>query len=206
MTLALFIVRHGESEGNKGRYFTGHGPSPLTALGLRQAEAVARLLAGQALDVLYSSDLPRALQTVAPLARATGLPVRERASLRERNLGDITGVPFDEAAVRHPEIWQALSSRAPDYRPPGGESHEDCGRRIATFLTELHETHPEGRIAIVSHGISINHLLQQLLGSAPGAALGYSFRIDNCSVQRVERSAQGFVKVIAVNDTAHLIP
>ena len=41
LTRTLLMVRHGESEGNAARMFTGHGASPLTALGARQAEAVA---------------------------------------------------------------------------------------------------------------------------------------------------------------------
>jgi probable phosphoglycerate mutase len=204
MTLSLLIVRHGESEGNKHRYFTGHGPSPLTELGVRQAEATARALATTPLDALYVSDLPRARDTAAPLARLAGVTPRERPSLRERNMGHLTGIPFDEVAARHPEAWSALAARDPSYRPEGGESHEDTGHRLAGFLEELFAAHAAGRVAIVSHGIAINHLLQQLLGHPPGAMPPFVFRIENCSVQRLERSERGTLRVLAINDTAHL--
>jgi probable phosphoglycerate mutase len=201
--LSLFIVRHGESEGNRGRYYTGHSPSPLTELGHRQAEAVATRLQGLQLDALYASDLLRARQTAEPLARLTSLPILERPSLRERSMGDITGIPFDEAQARHPEVWQALSSRDPAYRPPGGESHQDCGARVAGFLQEIFAAHPSGRLAVISHGIAINHMLVQLLGAAPGASLAYTFRIDNCALTHLDRGERGTV-VVTVNDRSHL--
>src|SRR5689334_17689349 len=78
MHVEILLVRHGQSEGNRDRRFTGHGPSRLTELGRAQAEATARAIAAQSVDVLYSSDLARCLETAAPLARVTGLvPVED---------------------------------------------------------------------------------------------------------------------------------
>ena len=44
LTRTLLLVRHGESEGNAARMFTGHSASPLTERGARQAEALAAAL------------------------------------------------------------------------------------------------------------------------------------------------------------------
>jgi broad specificity phosphatase PhoE len=204
MTLSLWIIRHGQSQGNRDRFFTGHGPSPLTELGRRQAEATACTLSAIPFTAIYCSDLPRALETALPLAKRTGLTLKQRQSLRERNLGEVTGLHFKEVAVRHPEVWDALAARDPAYRPPGGESHADCGLRIASFLQELFANHSSGRIVIVSHGIAINHLLHQFLGNPPGSVPHYSFRIDNCGVQRLDRTDEGVLHVLAINDTSHL--
>jgi len=64
----LYLIRHGQSAGNAEGRFGGHGPTPLSDLGVEQAERTARLLVSEGIDVVYSSDLPRAIQTATPLA------------------------------------------------------------------------------------------------------------------------------------------
>lgn len=199
--LELLLVRHGESEGNRDRMFTGHGPSPLTERGRRQAEAVASALASPRPDAVYVSDLPRARMTAAPLCERAGVEPVVSADIRERDMGAFVGITFDEVQARFPEGWAALVARDVDYCPPGGESHRACGDRVARFLVGLRERHPEGRVVVVSHGVAIHHMLRHLLGHADHGVL---FVTDNCSVHRLEMLAGGAVRVAALNDTRHL--
>src|ERR671939_942247 len=97
-TTRILLVRHGQSQGNAERRFGGHSPTPLSELGFRQAEATARALAVENVTAIYSSDLLRAVQTAEPLARATGLEVRWSGAFRERNVGRLEGLTFEEAA------------------------------------------------------------------------------------------------------------
>src|SRR3954471_17222599 len=87
MQSELFLVRHGETAWNAESRFQGQQNSPLTALGVAQAEAAAAYLAAYELSALYSSDLPRTLQTAQPIGIATGLTILPEPALRERNLG-----------------------------------------------------------------------------------------------------------------------
>src|ERR687885_79383 len=96
-TTRILLVRHGQSQGNAERRFGGHSPTPLSELGFRQAEAMARALAAEGVTAIYSSALLRALQTAEPLARATRLEVRATAAFRERNVGLMEGLTFEEA-------------------------------------------------------------------------------------------------------------
>jgi alpha-ribazole phosphatase/probable phosphoglycerate mutase len=96
MLLEIVIVRHGQSEGNRDHVFTGHSPSPLTELGRRQAEATAERLATRPVDVIYASDLPRAMQTAEPLVQRTGAPFVTDPAIRERDIGALTGKTFGE--------------------------------------------------------------------------------------------------------------
>ncbi len=64
----LYLIRHGQSGGNVDGTFGGHSPTPLSELGKRQAEITAKALAQERIDVIYSSDLLRAVQTAEPLA------------------------------------------------------------------------------------------------------------------------------------------
>ena len=55
-------MRHGESEGNRGKVFTGWIDSPLTDSGRAEAESAAMSMkrAGVVFDQVFTSDLARA--------------------------------------------------------------------------------------------------------------------------------------------------
>lgn len=204
MALELIIVRHGQSEGNRDRLFTGHGPSPLTERGREEARAVAERIAAKPVDALFSSDLPRAVQTAEPIAQLTGASILQDQALREKNFGHLTGVSFSELEAKHPDVWRGLLARDVHFRPPGGESHAECRLRMQEFLTKLYEFRTTGRVVIVSHGVAINHLLYSVMRTPIDAAPPMVFQIDNCSIQRVERQTDGFVRIICINDRSHL--
>ena len=69
----LYLIRHGQSAGNAEGRFGGHGPTPLSPLGVEQAEKTARSLAKEGINAIYSSDLLRAVQTAEPLAKLLDL-------------------------------------------------------------------------------------------------------------------------------------
>src|SRR5579884_3332156 len=98
----IILVRHGESEGNAARRFGGHGPTPLTPRGREQARAAGKALAGE-VDVVYCSDLPRAVQTAEEICASTGGQPIVTPALRERSVGELTGLTFEEAREKFPE-------------------------------------------------------------------------------------------------------
>lgn len=211
MHVEIVLVRHGQSEGNRDRRFTGHSASPLTALGRAQAEATGQALHAEAqrrgapIDAIYSSDLVRCVETAAPLARLTGLRPIESSRLRERDMGEFTGLTFEEVQARWPEGWQAMLARSAEFRPPAGESHADTRERVGAWLDEVIATRQHGKAVIFSHGVAINHMLRHLLGLDRLTTGRTLFTVDNCSLQRLElaRGHQA-VRVIALNDVAHL--
>ena len=72
----LVILRHGYSEGNKEKRFSGQMNVPLDNVGKNQAESVAKFIADNfKVDAIYSSDLSRAYDTVKPLADKLGLEI-----------------------------------------------------------------------------------------------------------------------------------
>lgn len=197
----LFIVRHGESEGNRDRMFTGHGPSALTERGCRQADAVAAALAHPRPDAVYVSDLVRARRTAAPLCAQVGIDPLVTPRIRERDMGDFVGVTFEDVQARDPEGWRAIAERRPDYRPPGGESHRDVFSRVTPFLDELRARHGGQRVVVVSHGVAIHHMLRHLLQTPER---GVAFATDNCCIHHLVLDADGAARVAALNDARHL--
>ena len=93
----LILIRHGQSEANKGIWWAGHTDAPLSEVGREQAAAAARYLrANEQIDVAYSSDLSRAMETARPTAEAFGLSVIPDKGLREIFSGKWEGITFAE--------------------------------------------------------------------------------------------------------------
>ena len=201
----ILLIRHGQSRGNAEGRFGGHTPTPLSSRGGRQSEAAARALAPEKITAIYSSDLLRAVQTAAPLARLTGLEVHPTAAFRERSIGVMEGLTFEEAAEQHPEQYAALIRRDFEHIILGGESYRQMLDRAASELDQAIEKHRGGRIAVFSHTGTICILTLHLMGALDAPELKPVWvTTTNCGVTRIEVRTDGFVRVLAVNDTRHL--
>jgi broad specificity phosphatase PhoE len=204
--IEVLLLRHAESAANQERRFGGHGPWPLTELGRSQAEATARVLAAeQPISRLVSSDTVRALETSAPIERATGVRVAATAALRERSVGVLTGLTIEEARERHPDAYHALMRRDPEARPPEGETFIECRARAVGALDEAIAASASGRVLMVSHALTIYLLLRHVLGlpDEPAAPRVF-FQTDNCALHRLRLLPSGVWRVEALNDRAHL--
>ena len=153
---SLLLLRHAEPE--RGRDET----SGLSPDGHADAARLASDLASEPIDAVYSSPSRRAVETALPLAALLGLPVREVADLRERELGTERFGDF-AAAVR--ATWDDFA-----FAHPGGESNAAAMRRIVAAHAELLASHPEGRIVLVTHGNVLALLLRHY-----DPAVGFAF-------------------------------
>jgi broad specificity phosphatase PhoE len=185
LTTSVFVIRHAESVANAGSYFASQSDSPLTELGVEQAKRLAEGMAAVSLHAIYSSDLSRAHHTIEPLAGKKRLPVVQTSMLRERHMGELTGMTFEAAKAKYPDVWARLVARDPMLRPPGGESHVDVGDRVRRLLDGLHREHRGCSFALASHGGTIHHILRQLMG-IHDLAMPLWLSVDNASVSRVD--------------------
>jgi broad specificity phosphatase PhoE len=167
----ILLVRHGETDWNAQRRVQGHSDTPLNATGRAQAEALAEELGGESIEAVYSSDLLRAHETARIVAGRRGLEVTAIRDLRERHFGTWEGLTDDEILARFPE---ATSGSWGD-----GERKEEMIRRVFGALQRIAETHPGGRVLVVSHGGPLRAVLAHCGVDGVG-------RIDNCHVVRIE--------------------
>lgn len=199
-------MRHGESVGNAEQSFGGHGPTPLSERGLRQAELTGAELARVFRPTrVVSSDLARAAQTAAAIATAAGgLPVATTPALRERGLGRLDGMSIAAAQRDYPDDWAMLIRRDPDGRPGGGETQREVHARVAGFLDQLTRTADGERVVVVSHAFALYYGFLHILGIDPFAAPPQVWlRLGNCSITRVTRMDDGW-QLISVNERHHL--
>lgn len=204
-TTHVVIIRHGQSQGNAEGRFGGHTDTPLSTRGRRQAQATARALAGENFSAIYSSDLPRAIETADPLAKLTGVSLQTTEALRERSVGVMEGLTFEEAAEQHPEQYQALLRRDFEHVLVGGESYRQTLDRASRLLDEAIEQHKGGRIVLFAHTGTICILILHLLGALDAPDLKPVWiATANCGIARFDLRDDGFVRLITINDTRHL--
>ncbi len=199
--LEIDLVRHGESLYNREGKVQGHTNSPLTALGREQARRVAEVLKDRGVEAIYTSDLARALETARIIGEVLGLEPVVLEGFREIALGEWEGRPIDE--IRR-EDWENLErwySRPMEARIPGAESLEDFRKRVLATFQGVLEEHPEGRIALVSHGGVLSVIVSHVLGLDLNNL--WHFRLNNASLSRV---VYGYLvpKLVLLNDTCHM--
>jgi len=201
----VVIIRHGQSQGNAEGRFGGHTDTPLSARGKKQAEATARALANEKFSAIYTSDLPRAIETATPLSKLAGIPLQTTEALRERSVGVMEGLTFEEAADQHPEQYQALLRRDFDHVLSGGESYRQTLDRASRLLDEAIEQYKGGRLALFAHTGTICILVLHLMGALDAPELKPVWiATANCGIARFELRDDGFVRVLSINDTRHL--
>ena len=55
--MKIYLVRHGETDGNVRNLYYGNMDLPMNANGMEQVENVAQILAGVPFDSVYTSNL-----------------------------------------------------------------------------------------------------------------------------------------------------
>ena len=146
----IITIQHTQSEhhtnGMVGSWTDWH----LTDLGRAQAERIAQRLMPHLQGkrwTVYSSDLLRAQETAAPLARLLGVTPILRTELRERNLGPAVG-----KSVQWLRENLDMQERTVDDRLfATAESRRDAWNRLLPLFNELMDSEEEN-IILVSHG------------------------------------------------------
>lgn len=201
----LFLIRHGQSAGNAEGRFGGHGPTPLSKLGERQAQLTAKTLEKVGITAIYSSDLARSVQTAEALSQLVEVPVIQTAAFRERNVGVLEGLTFDESKESFPKDYYALVNRNIHHIITDGESYRQLLKRTSTELRAILVKHQGGKIAIFSHTGAICFITLHLMGAIHRNTKQTPWIVtSNCGISRFEIRGPRNIRILAMNDTRHL--
>lgn len=170
----ILLVRHGQSTWNAGGRWQGWANPPLTELGRQQAWSAAGAVG--TVDAIVSSDLERAVSTAMVISGVIGVgPVVVEPDLRERDVGDWTGLTRAEITARWPDAFSRFlaSGAGPPgagsaaVAPPGGEPLDVVVARVDAALHRIAElVGSAGEALAVSHG-GVIRLLERHLGREP---------------------------------------
>jgi len=133
---------HGTTTDNENGIATGWASCELSDTGVRQAKELGEMIANKEFDVVFSSDLKRAVDS-ANLAFEGKYKIVTDKRLREINYGDFTQKPSKEFKNKMIEYVNQPF--------PNGESYKDVEKRIADFLNYLFDNYYRKHIAIVAH-------------------------------------------------------
>ncbi len=160
----IFLTRHGETEWNTSGLVQGSLDSPLTAAGVEQAKRLADRLAGEDIELVFSSPLGRAVSTAAVIAAKLDLPVVECEEFREISFGTWEGQAWQDLQHSDPKGFISWTKTPYLHRFPRGESMGDVLARAKAKLLQLYRDHPARNLCVVSHGVTLKVMVTDLMG------------------------------------------
>jgi len=197
----ILLLRHGQNDLVEKHQLAGWLPDVhLNAGGQEQAGALAARLAHLALSALYSSPLPRCMETAGPIAQGHNLAIQAVPELGEVRYGAWEGQKTDELAKL--PAWQQVQHFPSRLRFPAGEALREVQFRAVQALEGLAERHQQAIIAVVSHADLIKLLLAHYLGVH--IDLFQRIVIAPASASVLDLTASGTVRILRINDDGPL--
>ena len=196
-----YLVRHGQTVWNTLGQTQGHGNSPLTDLGERQASELAEALKDYPIDTIYCSDLGRAIQTAEIVGMKLRIEVRPTNLLREMGFGVWEGMPLKNIEKKYPDTFRMWREEPDKVHIPEGEALSVVRDRTNELIESLNNKYDNKHILLVSHSVTVRVMLLEFLESHVRNL--YRIKQDNTALNIVEYRDYGPV-IMNMNDTRHL--
>jgi broad specificity phosphatase PhoE len=187
MSNTIYFIRHGQNLANITHQFSYKKVDfSLTETGVAQAQATARVFAGQPIDEIYSSPLKRAVETAEIISASLNhLPVQIIEEFREINVGSFEGSPVtDEIWRLHDEILNDWVEGNHDRHFPDGENYFGLRDRMQQGLQLVLAGKENRRVIIVAH-IAIIALTLKDIAGVPKDLIEMR-KMRNCAITEVE--------------------
>ncbi|CAN5140410.1 histidine phosphatase family protein [soil metagenome] len=195
----LLLIRHATTA-STGKRLGGRTQASLDEAGRAQAQACAERLADLPLRALYSSPLPRTVETAEIVAAPHRLQVRPLDGLLEVDYGDWTDRPL--AQVARTKRWPIIQNRPSLVTFPNGERIRDAQLRAVAATEDLISQHRRGVVGVVSHADVIKAVVAFYLGQP--LDLFQRLHIAPASVSALELSAGGRPTLLRLGDDGPL--
>jgi broad specificity phosphatase PhoE len=181
----IWLVRHGETEGQSSVRFHGHNDVRLSEHGRAQIRALGAWLHGVEFAHVVHSPLLRAAESAAILAEHCGVRERLRADerLREISFGACEGMTAAEIEAAFPEFWRAhTAGTAIGF--PGGELRAHFAARVGACVLDLAREAWTGDLLVVAHRGSVRQALRALLRVPTGVVDPFGVELGSLSILR----------------------
>ncbi len=197
----IIAIRHGETAWNVATRIQGQLDIGLNQVGRWQASQLAKALADQTFDAIYSSDLLRAWDTAISVGDAVNTRVQTVSALRERGFGVFEGKTFEQIGELWPDQALRWRKRDPAYSPEGGESLIEFQDRIVTAVNQLAAAHAGEQIALVAHGGVMDVLYRAATRQEIQAPRTWD--LGNATINRLLWTPEG-LSIVGWGDKHHL--
>lgn len=178
----IYLFRHGQSEFNLTKTFTGWLDAQLTPLGIEQAKALGAMLKDKKINLAYTSRLSRAQNTLKevlafhPECQETIIDDR----MIERSYGDLSGHTHAETIAKYGQEQFDKWHRGWTDKANNGESFADVELRVQSFIQFLVSSfhNQDIGIAISAHGNSIRLFRKIMENASVGDCVSWTIPYD----------------------------
>jgi len=139
MKLHIYLFRHGETDFNRSKRFTGTVNSRLTSKGIEQANLIAEKLKEKTFQIAFKTSLSRSSNSLKIVLKyhpeCKKVIIDDR--MIERSYGDLERKYHKTIIKKYGEKEFDLWHRSYDVPPPGGESIKMVEKRVLSFVKDL---------------------------------------------------------------------
>lgn len=198
MPTRLILIRHGETNWNKKKRYSGLADVALNTRGRRQAGRLRERLKGEVIHKVYSSDRKRAAQTAAIIFQKTAID--KVPDLKEMDFGVFEGLTYKQVMKKYPSIYKKWLGNPFGVTIPEGEGLSAFGMRVSGAIKRILSCNRGKTVAVVSHGGAISVFINKITKSEDFWGLIPS----SASISIIEFTGARS-KVRLLNDTTHLV-
>ena len=200
-----YLVRHGTTAWVDQQLLHGSTDIPLNENGLKQAKKVAQALKGINVSYLFSSPMTRAMQTAEQIGGALGLDPVPAEGLEELDFGWMEGKRIlDDVGVKTFSLVYWINHHWVEFvRNISGETKKQFAARVLHAWRSIVSRSNGENFVFVGHSAVLDTILKSCLGSR-FTNYGNYYSIHPCSISEITFDADGNVKLIRLDDHAHL--
>lgn len=158
----IYLIRHGEAEGNIFRRLHGQYDSLLTPRGHRQLTFLEKRFETIPVDGCFASDLTRASLTARAVTSTKALILRRDCRFREVDVGIWEDLPYGWLDNFEEESMWNFNHNPLAWHTEGAEEFDTYTQRFLEGMQAAAERFDGGTIAIVGHGAVIRGTLMRL--------------------------------------------
>ena len=193
----IYILRHGQSEGNAKGIYLGRTDWDITDIGRVQAQYAADYLKDVEFDAIYSSPLKRAHNTALPHALIRNTEVIDCEDFAEIFIGKWEGMyTRDIKNEYHDEYFDGWTDNYFTFTCPEGESVAGGGERFKNGLLRVANAHQGKTILVASHAGVIRAFWGTLFDLDPSVASKEILFPSNASYSIVSYENGSFTPVL----------
>ncbi|MEZ5339538.1 MAG: histidine phosphatase family protein [bacterium] len=181
--MALYLVRHGQTDWNREKRFQSTTDVPLNETGLAQAWRIREELEARSVSFILarSSPLSRAVETARIIVQGTDTPFEPEPGFMEISFGDYEGRLESDLREEYGEAYDSWRASQYTEAPPGGESIIEGANRVRPYLEKLRAAAMARNVLIVAHQ-AINMAMKVAISGRIDVESAATFRQDNDEV------------------------
>ena len=145
----IYLLRHGQTNLNRDGKYQAAIDKDLNEFGISQAELLGKRLKSYNLDVIYSSDLKRVVETSEIISKYINKEIIVKEEFREINMGEWDTLTLEERHISHGEYSNEWAKHLEDLPYPNGEFGQDVCKKAIKIINEIIEKEYKN-VAIVS--------------------------------------------------------